>query len=389
MYFADEPEHVRLLRDSVRRFAEREMPPDAVRRWEREATSPPQLFAKLAEMGVCGLTIAPEYGGSGRDIVAAIAVIEELSRHGTAAAGPFIHCAFYGGLNISENGSDQQKHELLPKLARGELLMAYGLTEPNIGGDLAAVEATARRSADGERVVVNGVKRWCTAARIADFIICLLRSDTEAARYKNLSLILVPTNAPGITMTDLDHQGLRYTATCDVVFDHVDVPIDNVLGGREGWNRGWPMLAGPALDVEKLEITAVALGIATAAVEDAWTYAQQREQFGKPICAHQAVRHALVEARTRLQACRHMLYHAAWRADEGRSCSVETSMAKLFVADSAVDIVLACQRVMGAYGCSREFDMERHVRVITLMPIVGGSSNMQKNNIANRLGLPA
>ena len=389
MYFAEEPEHVRLLRDSVRRFAEREMPPDAVRRWEREATSPPHLFAKLAEMGVCGLTVAPEYGGAGRDIVAAIAVIEELSRHGTAAAGPFIHCAFYGGLNISENGSDQQKQELLPKLARGELLMAYGLSEPNVGGDLAAVETTGRRSADGERVVVNGVKRWCTAARVADFIICLLRSDAEAARYENLSLILVPTDAPGITMTDLEHQGLRYTATCDVIFDNVEVPIENVLGGREGWNRGWPMLVGPALDVEKLEITAVALGIATAAVDDAWTYAQQRRQFGKPICAHQSVRHALVEARTRLQACRHMLYHAAWLADEGRSCSVESSMAKLFVADTAVDIVLACQRVMGAYGCSGEFDMERHLRDITLMPIVGGSSNMQKNNIANRLGLPA
>ena len=116
--------------------------------------------------------------------------------------------------------------------------------------------------------------------------------------------------------------------------------------------------------------------------------AKTRGKFGKRICGHQAVRHSLVDAKTKLAACRHMLYHAAWLADEGRDCSVESSMAKLFIADTGVDIVLSCQRVMGAYGCAEEYDMERYVRDMTLMPIVGGSSNMQKNNIANRLGLP-
>jgi len=127
---------------------------------------------------------------------------------------------------------------------------------------------------------------------------------------------------------------------------------------------------------------------AAAAVDDAWAYAQQRKQFGKLICAHQSVRHALVEAKTKLQACRHMIYHAAALANAGAPCSVETSMAKLFVGDTAVEIVLACQRVMGAYGCAEGFDMERYVRDICIMPIVGGSSNMQKNNIAARLRLP-
>jgi alkylation response protein AidB-like acyl-CoA dehydrogenase len=147
------------------------------------------------------------------------------------------------------------------------------------------------------------------------------------------------------------------------------------------------MLAGRALDVEKLETAACALGIASAAVEDAWRYAQERKQFGKPISAHQAVRHALVDAKTKLQACRHMLYHAAWLAQEGRPCSVETSMAKLFIADTGVDIVVACQRVMGAYGLAVDYDMERYLRDIVCFPIVGGSSNMQRNNIAARLRL--
>ncbi len=388
MYFTDEPEHITLLRASMRRFIEQEMPPESVRAWDKAAQTPPSLFQKLAQTGVCGLTIDEAYGGAGRDIVAAISVIDELAQAGPTAAGYFIHCAFYGGLNISENGSEEQKKLFLPKIARGELLFAYGLSEPDVGGDLASVGTKARLSADGETVTVSGTKRWCTGARFADYIICLVRSDEEAPRYRNLSFVLVPTSRPGISITDIDHAGLRYAATTDVHFDAVEVPVDYVLGGREGWNRGWPMLAGPALDVEKLEITAVALGVATAAVEDSWAYAQERTQFGKPICAHQSVRHALVEARTKLQACRHMLYHAAWLAHEGRPCSVETSMAKLFVADTAVDIVLTCQRIMGAYGCAEGFDMERHVRDITCMPIVGGSSNMQKNNIAARMRLP-
>jgi alkylation response protein AidB-like acyl-CoA dehydrogenase len=385
MYFTDEPEHVTQLRDTLRRFAAAEMPRENLRQWDRDNRYDPAVFAKLAALGVCGLTIDEEYGGAGRDLVAAIAVIEELSRGGAAIAGPYIHCAFYGGLNISANGSPEQKRELLPRVARGEILLAYGLSEPDVGGDLASVTTTARRT--GDTVVVNGTKRWCTAARIADYVYCLVRSDADAPRYRNLSFLLVPTGSPGITITTIDHLGLRYAETTDVIFEDVEVPATNIVGGEAGWNQGWRMLAGPALDVEKLEITAVTLGIATAAVEDAWAYAQERVQFGKAISAHQAVRHALVDARTKLQACRHMLYHAAWLAQHERPCSVETSMAKLFIAESAVEIVLACQRVMGAYGCADGHDMERYVRDIVCMPIVGGSSNMQRNNIANRLRL--
>ena len=384
-HFTDEPAHVTELRSTIRRFVEREIPRELVRQWDRERTFPADLFRRLAALGVCGLTIAEEYGGQGRDIVAAVAVIDELARRGGALAGPYIHCAFYGGLNVGENGSESQKRELLPKIARGELLFAYGLSEPDVGGDLASVTTTARRS--GDSVILNGTKRWCTGARFADYILCLVRSDDEAERYRNLSFVLVPPTLPGISIVDIDHLGLRYAATTDVILEDVTVPIDNVLGGPEGWNRGWKMLAGPALDVEKLEITAVAYGIAAAAVDDAWQYAQERRQFGKPISGHQSVRHALVEAKTKLQACRHMLYHAAWLAGAGRACSIETSMAKLFVGDTAVEIVLACQRILGAYGCAEGYDMERYVRDICVMPIVGGSSNMQKNNIAARLRL--
>lgn len=383
----EEAEHITMLRDTLRRFIDKELPRAEAQRLDRACDFSDDSFAKLCELGVTGLTIPEEYGGLGIDIVAAVATIEELARRGSSLCGPFIHCAFYGGLNIVENGSEAQKKELLPQLAAGKLLFAYGLSEPNVGGDLASAGVTAR--IEGNQVVVNGTKRWCTGAHKADYIYTLVRSGDAAAKYKNLSFVLVPTDAPGIAIVDINHSGLRYSATTDVIFEDVRVPLENIVGGMEKWNKGWPMLAGRALDVEKLEITAVALGITTAAVEDAWQYAQDRSQFGKPICAHQSVRHDLVEARTWLQACRHMLYHAAWKANEGQDCSVESSMAKLFIADTGVDIVLKCQRVMGAYGCAEEYDMERYVRDITCMPIVGGSSNMQKNNIANRLGLPA
>jgi len=388
MYFTEEPEHITLLRETIRRFVADEMPREKRRHLDRDHTFCRETFRKMADLGICGLTIPEEFGGQGIDLVAAVAVLDELCQVGPSLGGPFIHAAFYGGANVVENGSDAQKRELLPKLANGDIWFAYGLSEPDVGGDLATVKTRARLSDDGKTVIVNGAKRWCTGADWADYIYCLVNSDPEGKKYRNLTVLLIPTKTQGISMQPIEHANLRYTASCDVYFDDVEIPVENVLGGAEGWNKGWGMLAGRTLDVEKIEITTVTYGIARAAVEEAWAYAQEREQFGKPIAAHQAVRHTLSEVKTKLQACRHMLYHAVYLAQAEKPCSVETSMAKLFVADTAVEIVLACQRVMGAYGLSDAYDMERNVRDVLGMPIVGGSSNMQKNNIAARLGLP-
>ena len=386
MYFADEPDHLEMLRDSVRRLVEAELPREKARALDKRKTFDRESFRRLAELGVCGLTVSEAFGGN-RDLVAAVMVIEELGRRGTSLAGPYVHCAFYGSLNIEHNGSDQQKAELLPKLVRGELLFAYGLSEPDVGGDLASVTTSARR--DGDSVVLNGAKRWCTGARFADYMLCLVKSDAERPRYRNLSFVLVPPDTAGVTITNIEHMGLRYAETCDVMLDDVRVPAGNILGGPTGWNQGWAMLAGPALDIEKLEVAASAVGIARAALDDAWRYSQERRQSGKLICGHQSVRHSLAEMQTTLHAARLMLYHAAWLANENRPCSVETSMAKLFATESALKIGIACQRILGAYGCAEEYDMERYVRDLLVLPIIGGSSDMQRNNIVNRLHLPA
>lgn len=383
--FTEEPEHMRMLREQVRRFIAREAPPDKVRAWEAARETPAAVFARLAELGVCGLTVDETHGGAGRDVVAAIMVVEELARVGTALCGPFIHCAFYGGVNISEKGSPEQKAEFLPRLAAGELMFAYGLSEPDAGSDLASVSTRAERS--GGIVRVNGMKRWCTMADKADYIYCLVRSDPAAPRYKNLSFLLIPTDAAGIEVETIPHTGIGYAHTCDVRFENVEIPERLIVGGEAGWNQGWPMLAGPALDVEKLEVAAMAYGLAAGCVDQAWAYAREREQFGKPIARHQAVAHGLAEAQTRLLACRQVLYYAAWLADAGKPCSAETSMAKLFVTETALSIAIECQKILGAYGFADEYDMARKVNDLLLMPVIGGSTNIQRNNIAKRLGL--
>lgn len=383
----DEPEHVRMLRETTRRFVEAEMPRAKAREWDRGNIYPAEVIAKLGAMGMMGLTVEERYGGAGIDIYATMAVIEEIAKRSVAVACPYIMAVCYAGMNLGESASEEQKQELLPKVATGNLLFAYGLSEPDVGGDLAMVETTARR--EGDDLIINGTKRWCTGAHIADYIFCLLRTGPKDEKYRNLSIVLVPPSLPGITITPLGHLGIRGVETKDVTFQDVRVPVSNILGGEAMWNRGWSQLAGRALEVEKLELSACALGLAEAALADAWKYAEERVQFGRAIAEHQAIRHTLAEAQTKVRAMRLMLYSAAWLADQGRPCSVETSMAKLFCCEGAAEVTQMCLRVTGAYGLSDQMDMERYMRDAVSLPIVGGSSSMQKNNIANRLKLGA
>ncbi len=385
MYQSD-PEHIAMLRQSIRRFLEKEATRAQMAQWDAADKVPRSVFSKIVELGVCGTTIPEEFGGTGRDVLATMVTVEELSRRSMVIGTFYLMNTCYGSMNILASGSDEQKARLLPRLANGELLFAYGLSEPDVGSDLASVTTRAERR--GDTVVINGAKRWCSGAEIADYIYALVRSGEPGDRYRNLALVLIPPTAPGVRLTHIPAIGARGLNTNDVSFDNVEIPFSDVIGGAEGWNNGWPRLVGPALEIEKLEVAAMALGIAAQAVDDAWDYAQQRSQFGKRICAIQSIRHMLAEVQTKLLACRLMLYQACWLADNGRPCSVESSMAKMYIGDVGVEIVLTCQRVMGAYGYAQGFDMERYVRDMLLMPIIGGSTAIQKNNIANRMGLP-
>lgn len=382
-----EPEELAQLRSTIRRFVAKECPPESVAKWDEDDYIPRQMMDKLAELDLFGLCVPEEYGGLGRRVVALSVVIDELTRCSSAIAGLFNMCALYGALNVAQSGSDEQKARLLPGLLAGELLFAYGLSEPEIGADLTRVQTRAERI--GDRVVVNGAKRWISGADLADYMYTLVRSGPPEDMRRNLSFLLIPLNASGITMQKQPAMGMRGCATHEVLLDDVEVSVLDIVGGEEGWNNGWSLLAGPALEVEKLSPSSFALGLAEGAMAEAWQYSQERVQGGKHICGHQAVRHVLSECQTKLQACRLMMRHAAWLVETGQPSAVATSMTKLFVCETAKEIVLNCQQyVMGAYGYASGFNMERYVRDILAYPIFGGSSAIQRNNIANLMKLP-
>lgn len=381
----DLPEHIVLLQESLRRFVARHMPRELAAKWDKENYFPRDVFDKLAELGVMGLTVPEAYGGAGRDILATLITIEELSKRSLAVSVPYIMGACYAGMNLVECGSERQKRELLPKVAAGKLIFAYGWTEPDVGADVASVRTTAVRR--GDELVINGAKRFCSGAEICDYIYTLVRSSDTSQKSQNLSFILIPPDTPGVTIQRIESLGMKGAPTTDVTFTNVRVPAANIMGEEAGWNRGWSMVSGAGLDVEKLEVAAISLGIASAATEDAWEYAQQRQQFGQAIAGYQSIRHKLAEMRTQVHAARLMTYHAAWLANEGRRCGTETSMTKLFVTEIAKSVALECQTIFGAYGYVKEFDVERYVRDALLMPIIGGSSAIQKNNIVNWMGL--
>lgn len=378
-----ERDEITQLRDMLRRFVAREMTRPLAAQWDKNNHFPRDVLTQLGELGVMGLTVPEQYGGAGRDIVATMVVIEELSKRSLAVSVPFIMSACYAGMNLAECGDERQKARLLPKVATGELLFALGWTEPDVGADLASVRTTARRE-DGT-IVINGQKRFCSGAAICDYIYVLARTGPVEDRHRNLSLLMVPPTLPGVTITSIDALGMKGAATTDVSFDGVRIPEENLMGGADAWNRGWSLLVGPGLDVEKLEVAAIAVGIAQAALDDAWAYAHERIQFNKPIAQYQSVQHKLADMACRVNAARLMLYDAAAMANDHLPCSLETSMAKLFASETAKAVALDCMTIHGAYGYVKDFDVERYVRDALLMPIIGGSSAIQHNNIYKAL----
>lgn len=381
-----ESDEIRMLREVLRKFLDKEVTHEDTRRWDEENMFSRELWNKLKTLGITGSTISEEYGGTGVDIVATMVAIEELSRVSLAISMPYIMCTCYAGMNVMHGATEEQKQRWLPKIAAGDLIFAYGWTEPDVGADLASVKTTAVR--DGDDVIVNGAKRFCSGAGISDYIFTLVNTDKEGKRYNNLSIVMVPPTAPGVTIEVIETMGTHGAPTTDVTFDNVRVPYADVLGGDEGWNNGWAHITGAGLDVEKLEVAAMALGLAAGAMEMAWQYSQERTQFNKRICEYQSIRHKLAEMQTKMHASRLMLYQAADLVSKGIRAGVETSMAKMFVTEMAKEVALEAQTVMGAYGYVKEFPVERIVRDVIVMSIFGGSTAIQKNNISNWMGLP-
>jgi len=379
MDFAFSQEQQMLIK-SLREFLDREAPRETVREYDRLDKPPMQFRKKMKELGVYGLTIPEEYGGSGRCLLEAALVVEELSRVWPTLAWIYIGAAFYGGENIWKLGSPRQKEEFLPRIAAGDLLFAYALTEPGAGSDTLSIRVKA--DSDGDIFRISGTKTFISLPDYADWIIVLTRTKESDDRRHGLTMFLVPAHSEGLSFNKLEKLGYRGSTLCEVVFDQVEVPAENVLGGPKMLHRGWEQLL-KTLDVEHLEMAACGVGVAQGAFELAREYAAQRVQFGKPIVKFQAIAHMLADMATCIHASRLMLHQCCWLIEQGLPAGLEACMAKYNATETAKKCALDALQIFGGMGYTMECDIQRYVRDSLVLTIGGGTSQILKNLIGN------
>ncbi|MGE2816861.1 acyl-CoA dehydrogenase family protein [Mycobacterium heidelbergense] len=369
-----------LLVATVRAFIDREVKP-TVREVEHANTYPDAWIEQMKRIGVYGLAVPEEYGGSPVSMPCYVRVTQELARGWMSLAGAM------GGHTVVAKlltlfGTEQQKRTYLPPMATGELRATMALTEPGGGSDLQNMSTTALPDGSDD-LVINGAKTWISNARRSGLIALLCKTDPRAEpRHKGISIALVE-HGPGLSVSrDLPKLGYKGVESCELSFDNYRLPATAILGGRpgEGFSQ---MMKG--LETGRIQVAARALGVATAALEDALAYAQQRESFGRPIWKHQAVGNYLADMATKLTAARQLTRHAAERYDSGERCDMEAGMAKLFASEVAMEIALNAVRIHGGYGYSTEYDVERYFRDAPLMIVGEGTNEIQRNVIAEQL----
>lgn len=368
-----------MLVETVRAFIDRDVKP-TVREVEHANTYPEAWIEQMKQIGIYGLAIAEEYGGSPVSMPCYVEVTQELSRGWMSLAGAMGGHTVVAKL-IGLFGTQEQKHTYLPRMATGELRATMALTEPGGGSDLQNLSTTARL--DGANLVINGAKTWISNARRSGLIALLCKTDpTAQPRHKGISVVLVEPG-PGLTVSrDLPKLGYKGVESCELTFDGFRTPTSSILGGEPGKGFG-QMMKG--LETGRIQVASRALGVATAALEDALKYAQERESFGRPIWQHQSVGNYLADMATKLTAARQLTRYAAERYDSGERCDMEAGMAKLFASEIAMEIALNAVRIHGGYGYSTEYDVERYFRDAPLMIVGEGTNEIQRNVIAGQL----
>ena len=379
-----------MLVSTVRAFIDRDVKP-TVREVEHANEYPEAWIEQMKRIGIYGLAIPESYGGSPVSTRCYVLVAQELSRGWMSLAGAM------GGHTVVAKllvlfGTEEQKRKYLPSMATGELRATMALTEPGGGSDLQNMKTTAL--ADGTGLVINGSKTWISNARRSGLIALLAKTDPDAKpAHKGISVVLVEHGeaapgldidpSPGLTVSrDLPKLGYKGVETCELTFDDCRVPASAILGGEPG--KGFAQMM-KGLETGRIQVASRALGVATAALEDALRYAQERESFGQPIWKHQAVGHYLADMATKLSAARQLTLYAADRYDAGERADMEAGMAKLFASEVAMEIALNAVRIHGGYGYSTEYDVERYFRDAPLMIVGEGTNEIQRNVIAGQL----
>ena len=373
-------EEQQMFRDVLRRFVNEEIRPVA-RDMEQSGEYPHEIVAKMAEMGLFGITVGAEYGGLDLDTVSMSLVFEEISMGWMGIAGILgshsLSCRM-----ITSHGTAEQKQRWLPELATGERRTAIALTEPGAGSDLQGISTRAWR--DGDEYVIRGTKTWITNARFANPLPVLVKTDPDAEpRHRGMSVLMVEAGTPGFeVLRDLGKLGYKGPESCEVVLDDVRVPADNLLGGRDG--LGFKQVMS-GLEVGRINIAARAVGVAQAAFDAALAYSSEREAFGQPIGEFQAIQLKLADMATDIEAARLLTRWAANRIDSGLRADVEAGMAKYFASEAAIKASLESMRIHGSYGYSTEMEIERLYRDAPLMAIGEGTNEIQRTIIAKGL----
>ena len=372
-----------MLVASVREFVDKEVRP-TVREREHANEYPEAWIEQMKRIGIYGLAIPEEYGGTPVSMPCYVLVTQELARGWMSLAGAM------GGHTVVAKlltlfGTEEQKQKYLPVMATGEVRATMALTEPGGGSDLQNMSTTAVPVGVGgsEELVVNGSKTWISNARRSGLIALLCKTDPKATpRHKGISILLVE-HGPGLTVSrDLPKLGYKGVESCELSFDGYRVPRSAILGGQAG--KGFSQMM-KGLETGRIQVASRALGVATAALDAALAYAQQRESFGQPIWKHQSVGNYLADMATKLTAARQLTRYAAERYDSGERCDMEAGMAKLFASEVAMEIALNAVRIHGGYGYSTEYDVERYFRDAPLMIVGEGTNEIQRNVIAGQL----
>jgi len=372
MYF-QLTEEQKLIRDTVRSFAEAELAPSAAERDEEERFDRELMFDKLAELGLTGIVFPEEFGGAGADYISYAIAVEELSRV-CASTGVTLSAHLSLGANpVWLFGTEAQKQTYLTPMAEGSKLGAFALTEPTAGSDAGGTKTYAVR--DGDAWVLNGSKIFTTNGGDAEIYIVFARTDKEAKKHHGISAFIVEKDTPGFSFGKKEKKmGIRSSPTCELVFENCRIPAENLLG-KEG--EGFK-IAMKTLDGGRIGIAAQALGIAQGAYEAALSYACERKQFDQPIAGFQAVQFMLADMALRIEASRLLVYQSAWRASAGLSYGKESAMAKLSASETAMWVTTKAVQVHGGYGYTRDFPAERMMRDAKITEIYEGTSEVQR-----------
>jgi butyryl-CoA dehydrogenase len=367
-----------MIRDMARQFAVEQLAPHSAE-WDREARFPKEALEEMAQLGMMGMMVPPEWDGAGTDTVSYAMALEEIAAgDGSVSTIMSVHNSV-GCMPILRYGTDDQKERFLKPLARGEMIGAFCLTEAHAGSDASAIKTRARK--DGNKWVIDGSKQFITNGSTAGVALVFAVTDPDAGK-RGISAFLVPTDTKGYVVERIEKKmGLNASDTCALRFEGVEVTPDLMLG-EEG--QGYK-IALSNLEGGRIGIAAQALGIARAALDYAVGYAKERTSMGQPIMQHQAVGFRLADGATKLHAARQMILHAAALKDAGQPCLTEASMAKLFATEMAEGVVSDALQTLGGYGFMKDFPLERMARDVRVTKIYEGTSDIQRMLIARSL----